>query len=346
MNEIIAEFTFDSGESLTDVPVEYETWGQLNDARDNVLLVCHALTGSARVDDWWGDLLGPGRALDTNRYLVLSANVPGSCYGTVGPTTTNPATGERYGPEFPQVTIRDMVGLHRRLLDRLDIRGVDAAIGGSMGGMQVLEWAFYGDLVRKLIPMGVGGRHSSWCIGWSEAQRQAIYADPKWRGGHYDPDDPPEAGLAAARMSAMISYRSRQSFEDRFGRERMSRTNGQEPPFAVESYLRYQGEKLVDRFDANSYVRLTQAMDTHDISAGRGRYEEVLAGIQQPTLVIGTDSDVLYPLAEQEELAELIPNAELAVLESPHGHDAFLIETEYLNNVIPTWIQQQASCPA
>lgn len=346
MKEVFSEFTFESGDRLHEVPVEYETWGELNDARDNVLLVCHALTGSARVDDWWGGILGPGRALDTDRYFVLCANVPGSCYGTVGPTTVNPTTGRPYGPEFPQVTVRDMVRLERLLLDRLDIQGVAAAIGGSMGGMQVLEWAFCDDYVRTLIPMGVGGRHSAWCIGWSEAQRQAIYADPKWQDGHYDPEDPPRAGLAAARMSAMISYRSRHSFEDRFGRERMSAENGQEPPFAVESYLRYQGEKLVDRFDANSYVRLTQAMDTHDVSRDRGRYEEVLQLIRQPMLVVGTDSDVLYPLAEQKELANYIPHAELAVLDSPHGHDAFLIETEYLNNVIPTWIEEQASCPA
>lgn len=346
MKEVFSEFTFDSGDRLTRVPVEYQTWGELNEARDNVLLVCHALTGSARVDDWWEEMLGPGRALDTDKYLILAANVPGSCYGTVGPTTNNPNTGRRYGADFPRVTIRDMVRLHRQLLDRLDIRGVAAAIGGSMGGMQVLEWAFYGDFVRKLIPMGVGGRHSAWCIGWSEAQRQAIYADPKWQDGKYDPEDPPAAGLAAARMSAMISYRSRQSFDDRFGRERMSPSNGQDPPFAVESYLRYQGRKLVNRFDANSYVRLTQAMDTHDVSTGRGAYKEALRSISQPTLVVGTDSDVLYPLSEQKELVENIPNAELAVLESPHGHDAFLIETEHLNNIIPRWIHEQASCPA
>jgi len=333
---VLPEFELESGVVLRQVQVAYRTWGRLNPEGTNALVVCHALTGSADVDQWWGDLLGPGRAFDTDRFFVVCANVLGSPYGTTSPLTINPDTGRPYGPEFPLVTIRDTVNLHRRLLEHLGVRQVAVTVGGSMGGMQVLEWAFQGDFVRAIIPIAVGGRHSAWCIGWSEAQRQAIYADPRWRGGYYDPDDPPVHGLAIARMIAMISYRSYQSFEARFGRRRMLR--GEEERFAVESYLHYQGEKLVRRFDANCYVRLTQKMDTHDVSRGRGPYPEVLAEVRQPALVVGIDSDVLYPLAEQEELATHLPNASLYVLHSPHGHDAFLIETQTLNEVLRKWI--------
>lgn len=329
-------FELETGQVLREVPVAYEAWGRLNQRRDNVVVVCHALTGDAHAEAWWGPLIGPGRVLDTDRYLVVCLNVPGSPYGTVSPVTDDPATGRPYGADFPRVTVRDAVALHRRALDQLGVRQVALAIGGSMGGMQVLEWAFFGDYVRAVVPIAVGGRHSAWCIGWSEAQRQAIYADPRWQGGRYDPADPPAAGLAAARMAAMISYRSRTSFEDRFGR---SVEDGQDGAFAVESYLRYQGDKLVRRFDANCYVRLTQLMDTHDVARGRGAYPDVLARVEQPALIIGIDSDVLYPLEEQEELARHIPQAELAIVRSPHGHDAFLIEFEQLDDIIRPWMK-------
>ncbi len=338
---VLPEFTLESGVVLRQVPVAYRIWGHLNREGTNALVICHALTGSADVDQWWGDLLGPGKAFDTNRFFVVCANVLGSPYGTASPLTFNPATGRPYGPEFPLVTIRDTVRLHRCLLEHLGVQQVAVVVGGSMGGMQVLEWAFFGEYVRAIIPIAVGGRHSAWCIAWSEAQRQAIYADPRWQGGHYDPNDPPVQGLATARMMAMISYRSYQSFEARFGRRRMVRDT--EELFAVESYLHYQGEKLVRRFDANCYVRLTQKMDSHDVSRGRGPYPEVLAEIRQPALVVGIDSDVLYPLVEQEELVNHLPNASLYVLHSPHGHDAFLIETKILNEVLREWISTTLS---
>lgn len=347
----ISDFTLESGVTLRDVPVAYQSWGQLNNRGDNAIVVCHALTGSTDVTDWWSDLIGPGRALDTDRFFVVCANALGSPYGTASPTTTNPATDQRYGPDFPSATPRDTVALHRVLLARLGVQQAAAAIGGSMGGMHVLEWAFErtddgAPFVRSLVPIAVGGRHSAWCIGWSEAQRQAIYADPDWNNGHYKPDAPPAGGLASARMMAMISYRSRPSFEERFGRKRM--TNGSpEGPFAAESYLRYQGEKLVDRFDANCYVSLTQQMDAHDVARGRGDYNEVLQSITQPAFVIGIDSDVLYPLEEQRELAHALPNGRLSVLSSPHGHDAFLIEQDALNNLLHPWLLVHAdSAPA
>lgn len=340
---VVPELPLERGGVLYQVPVVYRTWGTLNAAADNAVVVCHALTGDVHVDAWWGPLLAPGGALDPADHFIVAANVLGSPYGTASPLTTNPATGQPYGPDFPEVTIRDTVRAHRYVLDHLGVQQVACAIGGSMGGMQVLEWAFEGDFVRSLVPVAVGGRHSAWCIGWSEAQRQAIYADPKWQGGAYPPDDPPVAGLSAARMSAMVSYRSRASFAERFGRDHMDTP---EAPFAVESYLRYQGQKLADRFDPACYVELTRQMDSHDVARGRGAYRDVLRQIAQPTLVVGIDSDVLYPLEEQEELVEHLPNAELAVLSSPHGHDAFLIALGALNAFIRSWQQRTPAIQA
>jgi len=277
--------------------------------------------------------------------------VIGSPYGTVSPLTDDPATGRPYGATFPAVTPRDTVRLHHRLLWSLGVRRVAAAIGGSMGGMHVLEWAMNGPFVRSIVPIAVGGRHSPWQIAWSEAQRQAIFSDPNWQKGEYEPDAPPSRGLQAARMMAMVSYRSRASFEMRFGRERQtgasfdeegaSRPNSADP-FAVESYLRYQGQKLDERFDANCYVSLARQMDAHDVSRGRGAYPDVLRSIEQPALVVGISSDVLYPLVEQEELAEVLPRAELTVIDSPHGHDGFLIEQDALTERLDPWLAEHA----
>jgi homoserine O-acetyltransferase len=336
----VPTFTFEDGTTLRDVPVAYQTWGTLNAGGDNAVLVCHALTGHTDVADWWEGLLGPGRALDPTEDFVVSLNVPGSPYGSVSPLTEHPETGMRYGTDFPPVTTRDTVRLHRRALEQLGVQRAACAIGGSMGGMHVLEWAFEttddgAPFVQSLVPIAVGGRHTAWQIGWSETQRQAIYADPKWRGGDYPLDDPPTSGLSTARMMAMVSYRSHDSLEGRFGRDVMEQQDDR--PYAVESYLRHQGGKLVDRFDAHCYVELTKQMDTHDVSRDRGAYETVLASIQQPTLVVGIDSDVLYPLSEQRELVEHLPHAAFDRLSSPHGHDAFLIELDELSDMVAGW---------
>ncbi|WP_103019610.1 homoserine O-acetyltransferase MetX [Salinibacter altiplanensis] len=336
----ISTFPLEDGTVLRDVPVAYQTWGTLNAAGTNAVLVCHALTGDTDVADWWGGLLGPGRALDPTDDFVVCLNVPGSPYGSVSPVTTNPDTGERYGAGFPAFTTRDTVRLHRRALEALGVQRVACAVGGSMGGMHVLEWAFEttdsgAPFVRSVVPVAVGGRHTAWQIGWGEAQRQAIFADSKWRGGRYPPDDPPKKGLATARMMAMVSYRSHSSFEGRFGRDAMPEKDG--TPYAVESYLHHHGDTLVDRFDAHCYVALTRQMDTHDVARGRGDYEAVLRGIEQPSLIVGIDSDVLYPLSEQEELAEHLPEATLEVLSAPHGHDTFLIELDALNDLVSAW---------
>lgn len=323
-------FELEGGEVLTGVQVAYRTWGKLNSQGDNGVLICHALTGSADADDWWKDLLGSNKALDSDRDFIVCSNILGSCYGTTGATSINPQTGIPYGASFPVVTIRDMVRLQAELIKYLGIKSLQLVIGGSLGGMQVLEWALlYPEIVRAIAPLATSGRHSAWCIGLSEAQRQAIYADPHWKGGNYTEEQPPKQGLAVARMMAMSTYRYWHSFTERFGRQ----YDASADQFAIASYLQHHGQKLVDRFDANTYITLTKAMDHHDIAQGKD-YESVLQSIQQPTLVVGIDSDILYPPIEQQELADFIPNAQIAWLNSIYGHDAFLIDTDALNKLI------------
>ena len=331
----VDEFTFEDGRTFGSVPVAYQSWDTLNEAGDNCVLVCHALTGNTDVPSWWDELVGPGAALDPERDYVVCANVLGSPYGTFSPVTRDSRSGAPFGAGFPVPTIRDTVRLHRLLLEQVGVSKIRFCIGGSMGGMQVLEWAFHEDFVGALVPIAVGGRHSAWCIAWSEAQRQAIYGDPHWNAGRYAEAARPDFGLAIARMIAMCTYRSFESFNERFGRAVRSEASGDH--YAVEGYLHYQGAKLVDRFDANCYVRLTQSMDSHDVSRSRGDYFEVLQGITQPCLAVGITSDVLYPLDEQRELAEFMPNAELAVLDAPYGHDSFLIERRRLNEIVVDW---------
>ncbi|MBO6575116.1 MAG: homoserine O-acetyltransferase [Rhodothermales bacterium] len=330
----LPELPLDSGGSLRQAPVAFRTWGRLNDRGDNAVVVCHALTGDTDAAGWWSTLVGPGRLLDTDRLFVVCLNTLGSPYGSASPLTVNPHTGQAYGPEFPDVTIRDTVRAHRLVLAGLGVREVAFVIGGSMGGMLALEWAFHRHLVRSVAVVAAGGRHSPWSIAWGEAQRQAIFNDPDWREGHYAPERPPERGLAVARMMAMVSYRSSGEFEQRFGRSR--RSEG----FEVESYLHHHGRKLNGRFDANCYVALTRQMDSHDIGFGRGGYEAALDSLPQPALVVGIRSDVLYPLHEQVELASLLPAGHLEVLSSPYGHDSFLVDHEALTGAIAPFLSR------
>jgi homoserine O-acetyltransferase len=333
------------GGTLRPVDVAFETYGTLNLTGSNAILVCHALTGNAHAagvgpdgqQGWWDGLIGPGRAFDTNRYFVVCANFLGSCYGTTGPVSQNPATGRPYRMQFPQFTVRDMVRVQHALLGRLGVRRLAAIAGGSLGGMQVLEWALmYPEMVDAIIPIATAVRHSAWCIGLNEAGRSAIMNDPLWNNGEYD--EPPAAGLALARVVAMISYRSRVSFEQRFGRNRSPAGNGS-TIFDIQSYLRYQGRKLVERFDAATYVGITNAMDAHDVTRGRGDLADVLAGIRARVLCLGIDTDVLYPVEEQKEIAAAIPGALYREITSQHGHDAFLIEFEQLNSLIGKFLE-------
>ena len=324
------------GGVLPQVAVAFEEYGERNAAGDNTVLVCHALTGSAHaagrndreeVPGWWDPLIGPGKAIDTERYHVVCANVLGGCYGTTGPSSLDPKTGHKYAMSFPRYTVRDMVEAQKRLLDRLGVTSLRAVIGGSMGGMQVLEWAaMYPEMVRGIVPIAIGARHSAWAIGLNEVARRAITSDPEWRGGDYPDHRQPENGLGLARAIAMLTYRSFDSLEQKFGRERAVSSNGLGASFEIAGYLEYQGVKLVKRFDANTYLYLTMAMDDYDISDGRGRTADVLGAMEMPALVMGIDSDVLYPEAEAKALVDQLPNASYARISSPHGHDAFLIE--------------------
>jgi homoserine O-acetyltransferase len=323
-------FALERGGALPALQVAYRTWGTLDADGANAVVICHALTGSADADRWWTRMFGPGRAFDPDRDFIVCSNILGSCYGTTGPAAVDPATGRPWLGRFPAITIRDMVAAQHALLRALRVNRVRLVIGGSLGGMQALEWALmFPELVEAVAFVASTARHSAWAIGLSEAQRQTIYADPRWRDGQYDPEDPPSAGLAAARMQAMLSYRSAPSFEERFGRRPQT-----EDLFAIESYLRYQGQQLVDRFDAATYVTLTEAMDSHDVARGRGDLDEVLRGVRQPMLVVSIDSDVLYWPAEQREVSRLVPNARFAVLDSPQGHDAFLIDVDRLSDLV------------
>lgn len=324
------EFVLENGEVLQDVEIAYRTWGKPANAAEHAILICHALTGSADVEAWWPNIIGAGRTFDPARDYIVCANILGSCYGTTGPVSNRPGTGSRYQADFPKVSVRDMVELQRTLLDELGVTHLELVTGPSLGGMQALEWALmYPERVGSVVPIGVGGRHSAWCIGVSEAQRAAIAADPNWNDGYYSDELPPEKGLAAARMMAVCTYRSWQSFDERFGRD--CREDDQ---YQVQSYLQHQGAKINDRFDANTYVTLTHAMHTHDLARNRGVYPDVLGTIEQPALVVSVSSDALYPPEEQRFLAEHIPNSQYEILDCPHGHDGFLIETEELGKMI------------
>ncbi|MBD3225865.1 MAG: homoserine O-acetyltransferase [Caldithrix sp.] len=358
-------FNLDNGSVLTKVSVAYETYGALNDQKSNVILVCHALTGSAHVagpavfpeeavtqapllasingkgKGWWDGIIGPGKLLDTRRYFIVSTNVLGSCYGTSGPFSINPGTGKRYGPDFPQITVRDMVRVQYALMRQMNIDQILMVIGGSLGGMQVLEWGIlYPESVQKLVPIATPARHTDWGIALNHLARMAIRNDPHWQGGYYD--EQPLSGLSLARKIGMISYRTDVSFNNRFRYESIQPTDqkwSQTNQYQVESYLNYQGQKLVNRFDANSYLYLTRAMDTHDVSGGRGTLRDALSAIKAPTLTIGIDTDVLYPVHEQKAIAAAIHRGRYAEIRSMNGHDAFLIEFDQLTAIVQPFLQ-------
>lgn len=514
-------FTLESGIILHNVPLAYKTWGTLDPAkRNNALVVCHALTGSADVEDWWGPLLGPGKLFDPTRYFVICSNVLGSPYGSAGPCThkdghhisrSSDWNGEGWwGPEFPATTVRDDVRITKQLLDFLGVEQIAAVVGGSMGGMSVLEWPLLYPVrypvgtpskaddcapdspqqpyIRALVPLATAARHSAWCISWAEAQRQSIYSDPLFDHGYYHPTRTPRSGLAAARMAALLTYRSRESFESRFGRRiggpktgggkafstsggsdrrtslaqqaalmhnegnqspriqgqhssissssslntvseaplpppalsAISHANGgtngsttttsangdrivppQNVPFSAQSYLRYQGDKFVNRFDANCYVHLTRKMDAHDVARGRAHWgldgsdgrepvtaapievselrqersgedeaEEVTVGEKRlprdgeedddalqrvlsllsadvyrqgapatPVLIVSVESDGLFAPPEQELLHRFIKGSHLVTIQSPDGHDGFLLEFEQINSHVETFLR-------
>lgn len=331
----VPRFSLENGTELQNIAVNYATFGKLNAQRDNALVVCHALTGNSSLDTWWGGLLGPECAFDTSKYFVVCANILGSCYGTTGPASINPSTGKVYGSQFPDVTVRDTVRLHMKLLqERLNVEQVVSAIGGSLGGMQALEWGMLGgDYVRSVVPIACGSHHTAWQIGISELQRQAIYMDPNYLGGNYSIENPPQQGLALARQIAMITYRTHEMYKRKYGRIREDSNL-----FRVQSYLDYQGQKFLSRFDVNSYVTLTKLMDSHDLGRDRGGLEAAMKMLEQPVLVLGIDSDVLYPISEQKELNDGLPNSKFSLINSLHGHDGFLLEQTQIGNAIQSFL--------
>lgn len=331
-----APLPLEGGGALAGVRVAYRTWGTLNAARSNVVWVCHALTGDADCAAWWAGLLGPGFLYDPARWFVVCANILGSCSGSTGPLDPDPATGEPRFQHFPRITIRDMVTAHEALRHHLGLARVHTLIGGSLGGMQALEWAISKPRVfRHLVVVAAGARASAWSIGFNEAQRLAIEADPTYRaaldgrGGR--------AGLRAARAIAMLSYRSYGAYT-RGLTEPPNRHGLDDTPvprqYRAGAYQQYQADKLVVRFNAYAYVALTHAMDSHHVGRGRGGTAAALARISARTLVVGIPSDQLFPLREQQELTRLIPGAVLAELPSAVGHDGFLLETARLARLI------------
>jgi homoserine O-acetyltransferase len=320
-------FTTESGFTFETSEVAYHTWGTLNENKDNVVLVIHALTGNSDLEDWFSGFFAESSPVDLEQHFLICMNIPGSCYGSLSPWSINPKTGDPYRGDFPVFTIRDVVRFQQLLLDELEIKGIELVLGGSYGGMIALEFTIMDERIKRACLVAMGKSHSPWAIGISHAQRMALYADPKWNNGFYEKNDPPSDGLSAARAMAMITYRTPENYEQKFSRD----FNNTKKLFEVESYLEYQGEKLVGRFDALTYDRLTKSMDTHDISRGRGSFKEVLGSITIPVLVIGINSDQLYPTLEQKYLAEMIPNAKYKEINSVYGHDAFLIEFEQIN---------------
>jgi homoserine O-acetyltransferase len=343
--EITQPFRLDSGVDLSPFTIAYQTYGQLNADRSNAVLVCHALTGDQYVVDphpltgqpgWWSKLAGAGKVLDTDRYFVICANVLGGCMGTSGPKDLNPATGEPWGLSFPVITIGDMVRAQKLLIDHLGIETLFCVIGGSMGGMQVLQWAAsFPERVFAAVPIASTARHSAQNIAFHEVGRQAIMADPEWCGGAYlTKDRRPARGLAVARMAAHITYLSERALHRKFGRNLQNRqavTYGFDADFQVESYLRHQGITFVDRFDANSYLYITRACDYFDLAAEHdGILAKAFRGSKTRFCIISFTSDWLYPTSENRAIVHALnaaaANVSFVEIETDKGHDAFLLE--------------------
>lgn len=352
-------FVLEGGGALRDISLAYETWGTLAPDAGNAILVCHALTGDSHAAGdlveghatagWWDGLIGPGRALDTDKYFVVCANVLGGCQGTTGPASPHPDDGRPYASRFPVVSVRDWVRTQAALADHLGIGSWLSAIGGSMGGMMVLEWAImFPHRVRSVVAIATCVAATAQQIGWWSSGRRVIQLDPKFRGGdYYDaaPGEGPHEGLALARMVSQITFRSDDVFTDRFGREVVEPLNGAFSlwqRFEVERYLEYHGDKLVRRFDANSYLLLTKAMDLHDLGRGRGGLVPALTRIEVPVQAMGVSSDILYPAYQSREIVDAVNaaggEAEYVELDSPHGHDAFLLEIDQMSEALTKFL--------
>lgn len=344
-------FQFVSGGDIPELRLRYETYGCLNAAKDNAILICHALSGDHHCagvyhpDDskqgWWNFMVGPGKSIDTTRFFVICSNVLGGCQGSTGPGSINPDTGKPYNLEFPKLTVRDMVRAQSLLIDYLGIDRLHAVIGGSMGGMQTLQWAIeFPDRIGSYIALACGARHTAQAIAFNDTGRQAIISDPTWMQGNYDPDQGPDQGLAVARMMAHITYLSDAGMQSKFGRKKRSAEDSKEHfnvEFEVESYLRYQGARFVSRFDANTYLYLTKALDRFDLHSPES-LDHTLNAVQARGLVVGFTSDWLYPPYGNREVVQALlrsgKDATYAELTMDLGHDSFLVRSPKLYQLI------------
>jgi len=353
------ELVLRSGVKLGPIDVAYETYGKLSPERDNAVLICHALSGDAHVagkhspDDpksgWWDIMIGPGKGIDTDQYYVICPNCIGGCKGSTGPSSVNPRTGKPYGLDFPMVTISDMVKVQHALVsEHLGLDRLLGITGGSMGGMQVLQWAIdYPEMVESAIPVATTSRLDAQGIAFDEVGRQAIYSDPNWRSGSYYDGNPPNRGLAVARMVGHITYLSEKSMRQKFGRGLQDRDDvGYDfgpPDFQVESYLRYKGDSFVERFDANSYLYITKAMDYFDLVADHGSLVDAFKGVRSRFLVVSYSGDWLFPTHQSKEIVRALQaNGVLTTfceLSSEYGHDAFLLPDEQLSSAMREFLR-------
>jgi homoserine O-acetyltransferase/O-succinyltransferase len=326
-------FPLESGDTLPELNITYSTYGRLNEGKDNVVWICHALTANSDVAEWWPGVVGPGHVIDPEKYFIVCANILGSCYGTSGPLSVNPSTNKPYYSSFPFITIRDMVQAHILLRQHLGIEKIFLLIGGSMGGYQALEWCIMEkDSIKNLFLLATSAAESAWGIATHTAQRLSIEADCTWK------DSSPEAGakgLKAARAIGMLTYRNYDIMVKTQSDVDFDKMDG----FKASSYINYQGEKLANRFNAYSYWLLTKSMDSHNIARGRGNdINNILHNIQQRTLIIGISTDILCPLVEQQMLAENINDSTLVEIESDYGHDGFMVESEQISVLLAQWL--------
>ncbi len=331
-------FVLESGAVLPRLEIAYHTYGRLNKAQDNVVWVCHALTGNSDAAAWWDGLIGTGRVFDPEQYFIVCANMIGSCYGSSGALSLNPATNERFYTAFPNVTIRDVVQAHIILRKHLGIERIFACVGGSMGGQQVLEWAIAEpDVLECIVPMATNARHSPWGIAFNASQRLALEADSTF--GERRPDAGAN-GLKAARAIGILSYRNYDTFlQTQFDE------NEKSDNFRASSYQEYQGEKLTKRFNAHSYWTLSKTMDSHNVGRGRGGVAAAFASIRAKTLVIGISTDILFPVEEQRFIADHIPDAEYVEITSRYGHDGFLIEFAAIGGILEDFFAEMRRSP-
>jgi homoserine O-acetyltransferase len=350
-------FVFENGREIKSLTLRYETYGRLNAAKDNAILICHALSGDHHCagihsirdakPGWWNNLIGPGKPVDTDKWFVVCSNCLGGCVGSTGPSSLNPETGKPYNMDFPLLTVRDMVRAQRRLLDHLGVTRLYAIIGGSMGGMQALQWMIdYPGYIDRVLALATTGRHSAQAIAFNEVGRCAIMQDPGWNNGAYEQGKGPNVGLSVARMMAHITYLSDQSMEEKFGRSRTDSSDGANPfgaEFEVERYLHHQGQSFINRFDANTYLYFTKALDRFDLYAPTGRMEDTFANVTSRVLTVGFTSDWLYPPEQNRDLVHALlragKNATYAQLDMKLGHDSFLVHAPELYRLVSGYLE-------